>query len=83
MKSVSWSEIARRIAKNQFAYYVAANECGDPESYLLEPNPHYHNYTLADKEYYIYMFSYSTRNKLVRVRVMKHFSRLVAKYQRG
>lgn len=72
----SWSQQAREMADKQFATYVAANECGDPESWLLDPK-----LRLWEEEHYLHFFSNSYRAPIIRQRAAKRFGRLVRKYK--
>lgn len=76
----SWSQQARQMADRQFGYFINANECGDPESWLLQLDPET-GWTCADEDSYIHFFSISYRHPLIRRRAAKRFGKLVRKYR--
>lgn len=78
----SWSQQARKMADNNFKIFVEANECGDPESWMLQRLP-IKGFTYADEELYIENFSISYRPAIIRHRAAKRFGRLVRKYRKG
>lgn len=78
----SWSQQARKLADNQFDWFRRANECGDPDSWLIQKDPNT-GLSLADEESYVIFFSTSYRHPRIRHRAAKRFGRLVRKYKRG
>lgn len=77
MKKWSHSQMARTIAKRQFEYYYRANECGDPESWLLNPI-----YRYWDENSHLEFFR-KYPDRLIRQRAAKKFGKMVRQYRKS
>lgn len=73
-RDCSYSSKVRQLANYRYWFYYKANECGDPESWLLNPAHRY-----WDENSHIEIFR-NYPNRLVGQRAAKRFGKMVRRY---